>query len=158
MLPPAPRAQETALRVRLAPSRRLAWLLGVSHAGALLLSWITAVEWWLSLVLSLAALGSLRHALRYQALRSAPGALIGLELRPDGSAAVQDQRGCWREARLLRSSFVSPWLTILNLTLAGARLRRSVLVAPDSLQAGEFRRVRVWLRWRAARGDVAASL
>jgi toxin CptA len=150
MTSPAP----SALRLRLAPSRRLAWLLGLSHAGAMLLSWVTPLKWWLSLALSLAALGSLRHGLRYHALRSAPGALVGLELRPDGSAAVQDRRGRWREARLLGSSFVSPGLTIINLTVAGARLRRSLVVAPDSLSTNEFRRLRVWLRWRGTPGEV----
>lgn len=126
--------------------------LAVSHAGALLLAWITPLEGWLSLLLSLATLGSLQHALRYHALRSAPEALIGLELRPDGSAAVQERVGAWKQARLLGSSCVSPRLTILDLAIAGARLRRSLVVAPDSLQADDFRRLRVWLRWRGA-GD-----
>jgi toxin CptA len=149
--------REAALRLSLAPSRRLAWLLGVSHAGAIVLSWVIPLKWWLSLALSLAALASLRDSLRYHALRSAPGALIGLELRTDGSAAVQDHLGRWSEARLLGSSFVSPALTILNLAVPGVRLHRSLVVAPDSLSADEFRRLRVWLRWRGTPEDVRTS-
>jgi toxin CptA len=45
-------------------------------------------------------------------------------------------------------------LTIINLTVAGARLRRSLVVAPDSLRTDEFRRLRVWLRWRGTPGEV----
>ena len=81
----------------------------------------------------------------------------GVELRPDGTAAVVDRQGRWSEARILGSSFVSPALTILNLTVAGARLPRSLVVAPDALPAAEFRRLRVWLRWRAARAEVARA-
>jgi toxin CptA len=151
MIPAGPWPQGAALRLRLAPSRQLAWLLGLGHAGAVLLSWITPLKWWLSLPLSLAALASLRYGLRYHALRSAPDALVGLELRPDGSAAVRDRSGRWTQAQVLGSSFVSPGLTILNLRLAKAHC--SLVVAPDSLDADDFRRLRVWLRWRGAPQD-----
>jgi hypothetical protein len=146
----APWARGAVLRLRLGPSARLGWLLGAGHVGVVVLCWITALGWWLSIGLSTAAVVSLAVTLRYHALRSAAGALTALELRQDGSVAVQDQQGRWSEARVLGSSFVSPVLTILNLKVAGARLRRSVVVAPDSLPPDDFRRLRVWLRWRRA--------
>lgn len=145
------------LRLRLGPSAQLGWLLGAGHVGVVVLSWITPLGWWLSIGLSLAAVASLAVTLRYHALRSAPGALTALELRQDGSAAVQDQQGRWSDARVLGSSFVSPVLTILNVKVAGARLRRSVVVAPDTLPADDFRRLRVWLRWRRPPTDVGTT-
>ena len=54
---------------------------------------------------------------------------------------------------VLGSSFVSPLLTVLSLRMLGAGGSRSLVVTPDALGADEFRRLRVWLRWRGARAD-----
>lgn len=148
-----PSERAIALRIRLHPSRQLMLLLGAGHAGAAASSWAAPIPWWLSLALSLAICASLVFGLRFHAWRSAPGALIGFELRRDGSGAIEDRRGRWREVTVLGSSFVSPLLTVVNLRLAGARGRRSLVVAPDALGVDEFRRLRVWLRWR----DVVAG-
>jgi toxin CptA len=138
------------LRVRLHPSRQLGLLLCVGHVGAAVLSWVAPIPWWLSLVLSSAALASLAFGLRSHAWRSASEAVVGFELRPDGSGAIEDRSGRWREVGVLGSSFVSPLLTVLNLRVAGAGRRRSLIVTPDALGPDEFRRLRVWLRWRGA--------
>lgn len=144
-------AGDTAvLRLRLRRSRQLGWLLLAGHLAAAGVSWAAPIPWWLSLSLTLGVLTSLAFSVRYQVSRSAMGALTALELRPDGSAAVEDRQGRWREVRILGSSFVSPVLTILNVAVAGGRLPRSLVVAPDALPADEFRRLRVWLRWRRA--------
>ena len=141
-----------ALTLRLRPSRQLKWLLGVSHTIAGIACWLAPVAWWLSLGLSLAVMASLGHSL-YRVSR----AWNGVELRPDGTAMVEDRQGRWSGARILGSSFVSPVLTILNLAVAGAWLPRSLVVAPDALPPEEFRRLRVWLRWRGARAEVARA-
>ena len=154
---PPPAAHAATLRVRLRPSQRFGWLLLVGHAAALLLSWAGPLAWWLSLALSAGVLTSLSFNLRYHAWRSARRALTGLELRADGSAAVEDREGRWTEIRILGSSFVSPVLAILNLAVAEARLRRALIVAPDTLSAEEFRRLRVWLRWRNVPADLAGA-
>lgn len=146
--PRQPAAHSAVLRLRLRRSRQLGWLLGAGHTAAIAVSWVAPIAWWLSLGLALAVLTSLMFS-----LRNALGAWTSLELRPDGSAAVEDREGRWSEVRILGSSFVSPVLTILNLGVAGARLRRSVVLAPDALAADEFRRLRVWLRWRRAPAD-----
>jgi toxin CptA len=143
--------------LRLRPSRQLGCLLGAGHAAAVLLSWVAPIAWWLSLGLSMGVLTSLGFSLRYHALRNALGALTGLELRSDGSAAVEDRQGRWSEVRVLGSSFVSPVLTILNLAGAQARLRRSLVVATDTLEVDEFRRLRVWLRWRVPATSAGAD-
>jgi toxin CptA len=148
----APAFQWTTLRLRLRPSRQLAWLLGAGHAAAGSVCWVAPIAWWLSLGLSLTVAASLALSLR-QVTRG----WSGVELRPDGTAAVLDGQGRWSEARILESSFVSPALTILNLAMAEARLPRSLVVAPDALPAEELRRLRVWLRWRAARAEVAQA-
>jgi toxin CptA len=145
-------AEGGVLRLHLRPSRQLSWLLGAAHAAAMGVSWAAPLAWWLSLGLSLAVLASLGLS-----LRRALAPPRGLELRPDGSAALQDRRDRWTEVRILGSSFVSPALTVLNLAAAGTRLQRVVVIAPDALPADEFRRLRVWLRWRPAPGDGAPA-
>lgn len=152
--PPAPlRVPHLAmLRLRLRPSRQLAWLIGAGHTAAGSLCWVAPIPWWLSLGLSLGVGVSLGFSV-HRIVRG----WNGLELKPDGTVAVQDWQGRWAEARILGSSFVSPRLTILNLALAGTRLPRSLVVAPDALPAEEFRRLRVWLRWRAALAEVTRA-
>jgi len=151
---PPPAAHAAALSVRVGPSRRLGWLLLSAHAAAVVLSWVPPIAWWLSLGLSIAVLANLPFSLRYHASRRALGALTGIELRSDGSAAVENRHGRRSEVRVLGSSFISPFLTILNLAVAGAPLPRSLVVAPDALTADEFRRLRVWLRWRPTPADL----
>jgi hypothetical protein len=41
------------------------------------------------------------------------------------------------------------FLTVLNLARGDDRRRISVLILPDGIDTDEFRRLRVWLRWRA---------
>jgi toxin CptA len=152
-LPARPPAVHSAtLRLRLRPSRQLAWLLGVGHLAAGIVCCTAPIAWWLSLGLSLGVMASLAFSL-HRVVR----AWNGVELRPDGTAAVEDRQGRWSEVRILGSSCVSPLLTILNLAVAGARLPRSLVVAPDSLPVEEFRRLRVWLRWRGAHAVVART-
>ena len=49
--------------------------------------------------------------------------------------------------RLLPGATVHPWLTVLR--LARERDVYRLVIAPDSAVPEEFRRLRVWLRWRA---------
>ena len=48
--------------------------------------------------------------------------------------------------RLLPGATVHPWLTVLR--LADEQRTYRVVIAPDSIALEEFRRLRVWLRWR----------
>jgi toxin CptA len=52
------------------------------------------------------------------------------------------------EASLLGTSFVSPYLAVLNLKPGNSRLARHIVLLPDSLEKEEFRQLRVLLRWK----------
>jgi toxin CptA len=56
----------------------------------------------------------------------------------------------WRAARLVGSSVVLPSCTVLRMAGEHRWLNRNLVVLPDSLPADEFRRLRVWLRWRGS--------
>ena len=71
-------------------------------------------------------------------------------IRLERSGSVSLQNGpdtAWEEAKLGATLFVHPWLTVFRLqTTAGAA--RTIVVTVDSLPAEDFRRLRVFLRWR----------
>lgn len=136
------RAQRAPLVIRLRPSRigRLALLAvtsialaSITHADLPALAVVAAVVY--TFVLTL-------HAWR---------ARIPLELRlfADGSLEIRHPAQAWQTAQVLTRSMVNPWLTVLAYRLEGERHGRSITLLPDSLSCDDFRRLRVWLCWRA---------
>ena len=57
--------------------------------------------------------------------------------------------------RVLPGATAHPWLTVIRLAHAEGKLL--IVVAPDSAAPDEFRRLRVWLRWRAPVSDVSGD-
>jgi len=74
-----------------------------------------------------------------------------LRLDADCRCEFQTLAGVWHEAVLLGSSFVAPHLTVLNLKPAGGRLAKHLVILPDAIDAEDFRRLRVWLKWRCSK-------
>ena len=70
-------------------------------------------------------------------------------LRGDGEGKLKVwQEGEWQPTRIANSSVVWPFCVVLRLTIANQRQFRSLVILPDSLPETDFRRLRVWLRWR----------
>ncbi|MNC95848.1 hypothetical protein D3C83_130640 [compost metagenome] len=61
--------------------------------------------------------------------------------------------GQWRRGTVLGSTFVAPYLTVLNLKVDGRRRTYHAVVMADSVAADEYRRLSVWLRWRKTAAD-----
>jgi toxin CptA len=138
------------LLIRLGPSRVLAASVVTMHVAAAWLCWLTLPAWPAAVAL-VALPGSLWFYLRHDCLRIAPGAVVALQIHPDCHCAMQTRDGAWLEASLLPTSFVAPYLTVLNLRLEGRRLPRHVTVLPDAVDGEVFRRMRVLLRWKCGR-------
>jgi toxin CptA len=136
LIPAAP-----ALRLDIRPSSLLAGALVLAHGLALAAAWISLNGWAQYLVWG-AILASLAHAL----LRAMHPAL-SLELHEDGRASWRNRDGTWHEGRLGSSHFVSAALAVLELEPTG-RQRKRVILAADSVSSEDFRRLKVWLRWR----------
>lgn len=83
------------------------------------------------------------------ALLRSPQSIVAIEVGDGDKVAFQTRSGRWHAGRLLGTSFVSPGLTILNLSPDDARLIRSVVIVPDNVQSEDFRQLRIWLRWKA---------
>ena len=76
--------------------------------------------------------------------------VTGIRLEANGGLAVQHADGeSFSVATLLSGATVHPWLTVLRLRAGDARVS-TVIAAVDSLSSEDFRRLRIFLRWRAA--------
>jgi toxin CptA len=129
----------------------LVGVLAVSHAIAVALLVPPAIPAWGKALVFLAVIASLVFFLGHVALLRTPQAIVAIEIGEDGEIMVQTRCGEWHECRLSGDSFVSDWLTIMVLTQQNRRATRYIVITPDNVDAEDFRRLRVWLRWAAQR-------
>lgn len=142
----------------LRPSRRLAALLIAAHAaasGLLLMLPVPAgvLAGTLLLVLVSAGYSIARHAL----LRGRR-AITTLVFSDREQVSVGYRDGTRHAGRILGSSTVGATLTVLNIALEARRLPRHVVLLGDSLDAVDFRRLRVWLRWGPRSGGAEPAI
>lgn len=136
------------------PIRRSAyalWLLLLAHGAAIAVLWVLAIALWIKALITVAVVASAVCSVRRVALLATPDAVVAMEITEDACLAVKTRRGDWCACRLSGSSYVSPWLTILVLAEDNRRGARYVVITPDNVDAEDFRRLRVWLRWAAQR-------
>lgn len=75
--------------------------------------------------------------------------LSAIRLERGGNIMAVGVDDCeFHDASLHRRATVHPWLTVFRLELADGR-QHTIVVARDSMTSDEFRRLRVFLRWRA---------
>lgn len=114
----------------------------------------TGLLWMLALTLGIKAMGtfvliiSLIYYLKQDALLTANNAVVALALSDEMQCALTTRSGESIACSILGSTFVAPYLTVLNLKPAENFFTRSVVILPDSMDAEEFRQLRVWLRWK----------
>jgi len=133
------------LRVQLRPSRTLAIALVVGHLLALIAAVIglpSAAAWLVVLGLGLSLFHHLRLAIHRSAL-----AVAALALSADGRFALADPAGAWLSAELRHSAVPAAWLAVLTARDHTGRSRTAVIL-PDAADPEDFRRLRVWLKWR----------
>lgn len=136
------------LTISAGPSRQLVFLLAAMHAFAAAMLWLAPLPFWLAAALMPLLAGSAWFYLGRDGLRNFSGSLIGLRLHADRRCEFRLRSGDWQEAEVLGGSFVAPYLTVLNLRPADSRLARHLVILPDAVDSEDFRRLRVWLKWR----------
>jgi toxin CptA len=142
------RSAASRLEIRLAPSRQLAGLLVGSHVLAgtgLLASRLPAAR--AAAALLVLAL-SLAFSLRRHAWLASARSLVLLDLSDALEVEAVDRSGRSRDGTVLGTTFVAPWLIVINLKLERSRCPRAVVILPDATDRESFRAARVWLRWR----------
>lgn len=136
------------LTIRVGSSRRLAGLLVGMHVFAAAMLALAPLPHWLAALLMPVILVSAWLTLWRDGFRKLRHSLVALRLDADCKCEFQTRAGAWREAVLLGSSFVAPHLTVLNFKPAGGHLAKHLVILPDAVDAEDFRRLRVWLKWR----------
>jgi len=137
------------LVVTIGDSWRLRLYLAAAHAGcagAIFLAALAPLLQWAGMVL-------LSFSLVYY-WRTARD----VRLRGDRTGKLEiwhDQH--WHAAWLAGSSVILPSCTVLRIASEHRWLNRNLVVLPDSLPADDFRRLRVWLRWRGNRPDATRA-
>lgn len=136
-------------QIPVTPSVRLAVLLCAAHIAAAGAAWAVPIPVEVKAIFTVAVTLSLIFYLARDAALHAANAVVALEIREEGGISFQTRRGEWHDCELLPSSFVSHHLTIVNLRPHGQRRVRYVILMSDNVDARDFRRLRVWLRWAA---------
>jgi len=129
------------LTLSIHPSRWLRTALALLHllaAAAVLLAYLAV---WVQAVLLIAVAASLGLHLR-------PRPSLEIRCEADGRLLLQKD-GDWQVASLQPATMVTPWLSALQFRLGESRRTRTLAILPDSLPADDFRRLRVWLKWKA---------
>ena len=162
----APPSLPPLLVVPLKPSKRLAVMLSFAHFAAVGLLWPLILPLSAKLAGSAMLIVSLVFYLRRYALLRSPDSVTYIELSEEMTCTVETRRGDRIVCALLGSSFVAPYLTLLELKplkwqdsieLPGSSaypkqrrrlFARSVVILPDGIDAEQFRQLRVLLRWK----------
>ena len=95
-----------------------------------------------------AVLASAVYRLHLDALQFSADAIVELLLREGGACEMITRAGATLAGQVQGSTFVSPWLIVVNLRLEPSRRRHSLALAWDSASAEELRALRVWLKYR----------
>jgi toxin CptA len=66
--------------------------------------------------------------------------------------------GKWCVASIDSSSVIWPGLTVVRFATESERLHRHLVILPDSLPKEDFRRLRVWLRWRSRKPESGRTM
>jgi len=134
--------------VHLKPSMHLTVILSVAHFLVALLLWPLMLPMSVKLLGAGVLVASLVFYLRHYALLKSPESVVAIELSEAMLCILETRGGKHFPCAILGSTFVAPYLVVLNLKLQNKFLGGSVVILPDSIDGEEFRRLRVLLRWK----------
>lgn len=136
-----------ALRVSLRPSFILAAILVIVHGAAIAVILMANMPPWLALIAIAALVINLGVSIWRNALTRGGNAVVEIGVASDTALSIRTRRGEWLECEVRGDTYVAWFLTVLNLRQIGTGKRLSVAILPDAIDAEDFRRLRVWLRW-----------
>lgn len=136
------------LLVRLQPSYYLAILLCLAHAISGLALWPLALPLSVKAVIVVLLIVSLIYYVRKDALLTAQDAIVALTLTDEMLCTLTTRSGQTITCNLSAGTFITPYLTVINLQPVERFFMRSVVILIDNADAEDFRRLRIWLRWK----------
>lgn len=90
------------------------------------------------------------HAILQHGLRRLTHSVVALQLKPDNSVTIRFKDGRRQAVRVMPSTVVTPLLSVVHCRLQEAAWyypMRYVLIPTDAVDAEDYRRLRVYLRW-----------
>ena len=108
------------------------------------------MPFWIKVLITIAITMSFLYSMMHMALLKTANSIVVVEIKGQGVSSFQRRRGDWQDCRISGSSYVSSWLTILVLLEENRWTARCVVIVPDNVDADEFRRLRILLRWGGA--------
>ena len=136
------------LRISLRPSRLILSILLLAHGAAITTVLMVELPRWLQVIAIALLFAQCLVVVRRQAFLMGAEAATAIEVTSDHRLNVETRSSGWCEYDVLGSTYVTPYLTVLNLRRPGNRMAKHVPLLPDSLNADDFRKLRVWLRWK----------
>jgi toxin CptA len=134
------------LRLKPKPSRILIGLLTVGHLGAIAVLLPLDFPLIVKLLIAVVLLVSLVVAWRKQPGKVGEGGVQTLTWKADGDWLLETVDGESLNATLHESTYVHPWLVVLNFRQEGKHGLLSFVLAPDALDRELFRELRVRLK------------
>ena len=138
------------IQLAIRPSIALCSLLGaMSLLGIVSLS-VLPWPWPWRVVACLVLAAATSHAILLHGLRRLKHSVVALQLMPDNSVSIDLKDGRRQAVRVMPSTVVTPLLTVMHYRLHEAAWygpMRYLLVIADAVDAEEYRRLRVYLRW-----------
>ena len=135
--------------IELKRSRALAMLLLTMHGLTLVLALSLPLPiFWKLAVAPVLAPSLAAYSVRGEAWRALASSVTAITPLPDSGIEVQTRRRERRAARLQAGSFVTPQLTVLRYRHKDRFFSSHVVILADAVDAEDFRRLRVHLRWR----------
>jgi len=131
------------LRLRLSPSRQLAVLVLLIHAGALAVVPPLSTPWWVKILLAGLVLASAIYNFSCRVVLRGKRAIVGLVWDAKDEWRLTTAQGGTSVAELLPDTYVHPQLVILRFRDTVSRKKLSVILFHDSVDAESHRRLRV---------------
>lgn len=137
-----------SLSVQLKPSKYLATILSIAHLATIGVWWQLTIPTEFKLIGSFVLLFSLTLYCRHHAFLTSAKSFVAFELNETMECSLKTRSGQLIKCALLGSSFVAPYLVVLNLKSQHGASIHSIIILADAIDAEEFRQLRVLLRWK----------
>ncbi|CAG0998228.1 hypothetical protein MTYP_02694 [Methylophilaceae bacterium] len=123
----------------------------------MVIPWLLPIPVVLKALLFLPVAAAAVHYIRRDALLSLPVSPARLDLNGQAELQLTCRNGETVDVKVLESSFIAAYLTVLNLRSLDEGKRITLILLPDNVEPESFRQLRVWLRWGAARQQSAEN-
>jgi toxin CptA len=152
------RRMRTPVQLRVPLRRSRTWLAAIPLlALGALASWLTIdVPVWADVVVAVVVGAWAVHNVRLHGLRRGRTSIVELMLSSDAVVVMRFASGGPAAGHVRSASFVHPLLTTIVWRPDGARWSRSLPIVPDMLDADDFRRLRVLLRYGRSEATAGA--